>query len=69
MLQTSAAWLDEVVAGRNTEIAPTRSAGAVASAPSAGLVCTNSDCRRVYLVWDEIPNMLTQEAAVLKSID
>jgi uncharacterized protein YbaR (Trm112 family) len=66
-LQADPDWLTDVVAGRNTEAAPTRPAGAVAEAPSAGLVCTNGECRHVYLVWDEIPNMLVQEAAVLKA--
>ncbi len=58
-------WLVRVMNGEGMEATPVRPAGAVAVAPSAGLVCQNGECRRVYLVWDGIPNLLTQEAGVL----
>ncbi|MCY2963392.1 MAG: hypothetical protein NT069_07025 [Planctomycetota bacterium] len=58
-------WLGHVMSGEGMEATPVRPAGAVAAVPSAGLVCQNGECRRVYLVWDGIPNLLTQEAGVL----
>lgn len=58
-------WLACVMNGEGMEATPVRPAGAVAAAPSAGLVCQNGECRRVYLMWDGIPNLLTQEAGVL----
>lgn len=58
-------WLASLHAGKNVESPATRPAGASATSPSAALCCQSPDCRRVYLVWDGIPNMLAPEAARL----
>ncbi|MFM8288779.1 MAG: Trm112 family protein [Planctomycetaceae bacterium] len=61
-------WLASLNAGQNVESPATRPAGALATSPSAALCCQSPDCRRVYLVWDGIPNMLAPEAARLTSV-
>jgi len=60
-----AVWLAGILAGQQVTTPATRPAGTSATTPTAGLGCTSPDCRRVYLVWEGIPNMLAPEAAQL----
>jgi len=47
---------------------PARPPGATTTPAARALACPNADCRRVYLVWDQIPNLMLQEAGVLTPV-
>jgi uncharacterized protein YbaR (Trm112 family) len=47
------------------ETIPGRPPGASALPDAMALACVSADCRRIYLVWDQVPNLLLQEAGVL----
>ncbi len=51
--------------GGDWETPPQIPAGAQGTGATGGWVCVDVACRRVYPVWDGIPNFLRQEAGVL----
>lgn len=53
--------------GGEWDTAPQVPPGGPLTAASGGWVCDGTECRRVYLVWDDIPSFLRQESGILSA--